>query len=184
MASCLVAENRGFRENLWMLCQFILGRLMGYVLFGLFFGFLGEKINSYWINLAADLALVLLSLTLILYLSGLRRQSATAGCAKTQSQLQAPLIMGFLMGINICPPFLLSLSYIVTLHSTLKGVFYFVLFFLSSSIYFLPFAFAGMLARMKSFQTVARIGGLLSAVIFFIYGIYSIGHNLYGLAQP
>ena len=85
--------------------------------------------------------------------------------------------MGFFMGINLCPPFLLSVTYVFSRHSALYGMAYFSLFFLASSIYFLPMVFVGLASRAKEFRTVARASGFLVAGIFFIYGIYSILHN-------
>jgi len=85
--------------------------------------------------------------------------------------------MGFFMGINLCPPFLLSVTYVFSRHSTLYGMVYFALFFLTSSLYFLPIVFVGFASRTREFRIMARASGFLVAVIFLIYGIYSIVHN-------
>jgi hypothetical protein len=88
------------------------------------------------------------------------------------------MLMGFLMGINICPPFLLSIPYVFSLHSSVLGVVYFLIFFLVSSVYFLPMIFVGMLARIKEFQLAARISGFFCGAVFIIYGVYSIINTL------
>ena len=85
--------------------------------------------------------------------------------------------MGFFMGINLCPPFLLSVTYVFSKHSPFYGMAYFALFFLASSIYFLPLVFLGLASKAREFQRVARVSGFLVAGIFFIYGIYSVLHN-------
>ena len=85
--------------------------------------------------------------------------------------------MGFLMGINLCPPFLLSITYVFSKQSALYGMVYFALFFLASSVYFLPVVFLGLAARAREFRKVARASGFLVTGIFFIYGIYSLIRN-------
>jgi sulfite exporter TauE/SafE len=181
ITSCLVAEERHFSKNLALLGQFILGRLIGYIAFGLFFGFLGEKINREWINVIADLSLIFLSLVFVFYLLRILRQKPSQGCAAKRISSVHPLAMGFLMGINFCPPFLLSLTFIFTLHSAFKGMLYFILFFISSTVYFLPLIFFGMLSRLKEFRNVGILSGFLVALLFSAYGIYSVSRNLRGL---
>ena len=97
------------------------------------------------------------------------------------AKIQKPnaVVMGFLLGINICPPFLLSLSYVASLGDILKSVLYFVIFFFASSVYFIPMVFVGMLARIKELQKTAQVSGIMAAGIFMYYGAYSIISNLY-----
>jgi len=86
--------------------------------------------------------------------------------------------MGFLMGINICPPFLMSLAYVFSLHSAFKGIIYFLMFFLGTTLYFLPVAFLGFLGKMKEFRLIARVAGLIVGFAFLTYGIYYIIRGL------
>lgn len=177
MGSILVAENRPFKKNLRVVIEFLGGRLAGYLTFGFLTGYLGEKVNARWLHLANDISLILLSILLIAFLTGLIREQRIFCISSQTLRGKSPAIMGFLLGINLCPPFLLSLSYIFTQRSAWYGIFYFFLFFIASSIYFLPLAFAGLLSKTKEFQQAAHLSGYLVAIIFFIYGLYSILHN-------
>ncbi|MEI8011711.1 MAG: sulfite exporter TauE/SafE family protein, partial [Candidatus Omnitrophota bacterium] len=120
-------------------------------------------------------------LVMVVQLTGILRRYAVTCTASTvfnkpsttPSHLTA-LIMGFLMGVNICPPFLLSLSYVVSLHDILDSMLYFTIFFFISSLYFLPMVFVGMLARINEIQRIARLSGIITAGLFIAYGIYSI----------
>lgn len=183
LATFMASEPRGVKDNAKLILRFIFGRLLGYVMFGLIFGFLGEKYQSPFLTLLTDLSLILISIILILYLCGLLKQKEeTCLISKLRNRPLIPgtiagrnaMMMGFLMGINICPPFLLSLPYVFSLHSTWLGVVYFLIFFLASSIYFLPMIFVGWLGKIKEFQTVARLSGFICAGIFIVYGGYSI----------
>lgn len=173
LATFMASEHRDVKANSKLIFRFILGRLLGYILFGSIFGFLGEKLQSPFLTLITDLSLILISIVLILYLCGLLKEKKES-CPSQKFHSRNAMMMGFLMGINICPPFLLSLPYVFSLHSTWLGVVYFLIFFLASSIYFLPMIFVGMLGKIKEFQLVARLSGFICAGIFIVYGGYSI----------
>ncbi len=170
------AEERSIKKNLLILLEFLAGRLAGYLCFGLLVGYLGEKFDPQWLRRATDISFIVLSLALFLYLLGVVREKSFC---KTPPWLKDrnPALMGFFMGINLCPPFLLSVTYIFKQQSPLYGMLYFALFFLASSIYFLPIVFVGLASRAKEFRVMARASGFLVAIIFFVYGIYSILNN-------
>ncbi len=176
MGVVLGAEERSPQKNLLVLLEFLTGRLAGYLCFGLLVGYLGEKLDPQWLRRATDISFIGLSLVLFLYLLGLVREK---GFCPTPKFLKArnPTLLGFFMGINLCPPFLLSITYVFSQHSPLYGMIYFALFFLASSLYFLPIVFVGLASRAREFRAMARVSGFLVAIIFFIYGVYSIVHN-------
>lgn len=170
------AEERTPGKNFLVLLEFLAGRLVGYLCFGLLVGYLGEKLDPRWLRHATDISFIVLSLVLLFYLFGLVREKGSCPAPKFL-KARSPVLMGFFMGINLCPPFLLSITYVFSRHSALYGMVYFALFFLASSFYFLPIVFVGFASRAREFRTMARASGFLVAVIFLIYGIYSIVHN-------
>ena len=187
IAPYLVAEERKINRNFKIILKFIFGRFGGYVLFGAIFGYLGEKINSQAVNLILIISLMVLSLVLIIYASGFfppKADPPRAGkpklsfCTGKFFREKSPLLMGFLMGINICPPFLMSLAYVFILHSTVKGIVYFIMFFVGTSLYILPLVFLGFLGKMKEFRLIARISALIVGIVFLIYGIYYISRGV------
>lgn len=178
ISSYLVSEKRRAGENFKVILQIIGGRFIGYLLFGAFFGYLGEKIDSPTVNLILILSLIGLSLLLILYAFDLMKPKWACLFKVNKYRKRFPLIMGFLMGINLCPPFLISLAYVFTLHSLWKGLIYFAMFFLGTSLYFPPLTFLGFLNRMKEFRWIARISALIVGITFLIYGIYYISRGL------
>ncbi|PJE57561.1 MAG: hypothetical protein COU82_01245 [Candidatus Portnoybacteria bacterium CG10_big_fil_rev_8_21_14_0_10_38_18] len=179
IAPYLVSEERKLAKNFKVILEFILGRLGGYVLFGAIFGYLGEKISNQAVNLILIISLIILSVVLIIYALGfLKPKGIFCSVKYIKFREKSPILMGFLMGINICPPFLMSLAYVFTLHSALKGMIYFLMFFLGTTIYFLPITFLGFLGKMKEFRFIARIAGLIVGFAFLIYGIYYIIRGL------
>jgi sulfite exporter TauE/SafE len=176
MGVFFAAEERRPRSNLFVFLEFLAGRLVGYLCFGLLVGYLGEKFEVRWLRRATDISFIVLSLILLFFLLGLVREKSLCPTPKWL-KTRSPLVMGFFMGINLCPPFLLSVAYVFQQQSPLYGMAYFALFFLSSSVYFLPLLFVGFAAKIQELRTVARLSGFLVVTLFFIYGIYSIVHN-------
>jgi len=179
IAPYLASEERKLGRNFKIILEFTFGRLSGYILFGAIFGYLGEKISNQAVNLILIISLMLLSVVLIFYALGFLKSKGIFCSAKyIKFKEKSPILMGFLMGINICPPFLMSLAYVFTLHSALKGIIYFLMFFAGTTLYFLPITFLGFLGKMKEFRLVARISGLIVGMAFLVYGIYYIIRGL------
>jgi len=178
MAPYLVAENRGFSSTALIWLQFMLGRLGGYILFGALFGYLGQKITQSGFNLISVACMMLMSLVLLLYAVGLFKPKWDFCLGHAPLKKKVPVVMGFLMGVNICPPFLMSAAYVFTLHSTLKGIVYFLIFFAATSVYFLPMIFLGFLGRMNEFRFVARASAIAVGILFTVYGIFAISRGL------
>ncbi len=175
IAPVLVSEQREFKQNLRIILKFILGRLSGYILFGAIFGYLGERISNYAVNLILTISLIVLSVILIFYSLGLLKTKKLFCSAEyLKFKVSIPFLLGFLMGINVCPPFLMSLAYVFRLHSVFGGIIYFLMFFLGTTIYFFPLIFLGLLGKMKEFRVMARIAGILVGFSFLVYGIYYI----------
>ena len=176
MGVVLGAEERSPRKNFRVLLEFLAGRLAGYLCFGLLVGYLGEMLDPRWLRHATDVSFIVLSVALSLYLLGLVREK---GFCRTPPWLKNsnPAFMGFFMGINVCPPFLLSVTYVFSQHNPLYGAVYFALFFLASSVYFLPIVFVGLASRTREFRIMARTSGFIVSGIFLIYGFYSLLHN-------
>lgn len=179
MGVFFAAEERGTKKNFFILLEFLGGRLAGYLCFGFLVGYLGEKFDPQVLRFATDISLIILSFALLFYLFGLVREKTFCGTPRWIKN-RGPAFMGFFMGINLCPPFLLSVTYVFSRQSALYGMFYFMLFFVASSLYFLPVMFVGLASRAKEFRTLARISGFMVSGIFLIYGFYSLLHNILG----
>jgi sulfite exporter TauE/SafE len=175
IAPVMVTEHRNQRENLRVLLKFILGRLAGYLAFGAAAGYAGQRFAGFNFELVATIALAILSLLLILHAVGLWKERRNTFCASIRCfNPELPFVMGLLLGVNACPPFLLSLTYVLTLQSTLKGIVYFFVFFLGTSVYFVPVFFLGYLNRLKEFQIVGRISAFVVGLLFLGFSVYSL----------
>ncbi len=165
------AEERKAGATLRVWLQFLLGRLAGYVLFGTAIGWLGERLQFAWLDRLTTLGLMLMALVLVFYAIGFRQPRWSFCAAGTRRGAATPLLLGFLLGLHICPPFLVSVAYVFTLHSTAKGIVYFLVFFCATSVYLVPLLFVGGLGRMPEFRLAARASALAVGGLFFLYGI-------------
>jgi sulfite exporter TauE/SafE len=172
VSSYLVSEKRSAKDDFKVILQFITGRFFGYLLFGAFFGYLGEKINNPSLNLILIISLMVLSALLIVHALNLFKVKWVCAFKIDKYKKKFPLMMGFFLGVNLCPPFLISLTYVFTLHDFWKGIIYFVIFFIGTSLYFLPITFLGALNKMKEFRLMARLAALIVGTGFLIYGLY------------
>jgi sulfite exporter TauE/SafE len=173
LAPFVVLEERKLKENFKVILKFIFGKLFGYLLFGAIFGYLGEKITNKTVDLFFFFALAGLSFLLILYSFGLMGEKRGI-CLGSKFKKTTPFLMGFLMGINVCPPFLMAINYVFLQHAFFEGILFFFLFFLATTIYFLPITFLGFLNKIKEFRMVARISGILVGLMFLFYSFYRI----------
>ncbi len=171
LAPVFAAENRSPSQTVWTWLQILLGRLAGYMLFGAAIGWLGERYDEAWLSRISTVAMMALSLLLIFYAVGFWKPSWSFCAAGTRRGKAAPAALGFLMGVNACPPFLMSVAYVFTLHSLAKGMLYFFIFFCATTVYLIPLLFVGWLGRMKEFRWAARASALAVGLLFLAYGI-------------
>ena len=171
LAPVFAAENRSAGANARLWLQFLFGRLAGYLLFGAAIGWIGERFDAAWFNRISAAAMVGLSLLLISYAAGFRRPAWSFCAAGTRRGQATPVLLGFLMGANACPPVLMSVAYVFTLHSLAKGIVYFLVFFCATTVYLIPLPFVGLLGRMKEFRWAARASALAVGILYLVYGM-------------
>lgn len=168
VASFMVLEKRKNQEDFQVIFKILFGRLLGYFCFGGLFIFLSEQINNQVFDLIMRISLMILGLILALYSLNLITKNRKI-CPAIGLKNKTPLAMGFFMAFRICPPVLMALMQVFTLHNWLNGLIYFLVFFLATSIYFLPLGFLGFLNEKKEFQLVGRISALIIGILFFAY---------------
>jgi sulfite exporter TauE/SafE len=168
----VLAEGRPrLGMNLGLVGQFLLGRLAAYALFGLVAGYLGVWVGGSLPRWIIALSLVGLSLLLILY--ALAQSLPRPGLCRFVGGHSArmPLVLGFLTGINPCPPFLLATASVFEGADPLGGVLLFVAFFVGTSLYMLPLTFVGLLSRYEQIREVARLTAIIVGVVFLLMGV-------------
>ena len=186
----LAAEGPGLRRTGVLLGQFLAGRLAGYLGFATAAWALGLVLplptgSNAMVFGAVHLAL---AATLALYVFSTPRARA-AGCPGGFSaprrralagRLRAlgPAALGFLTGLNLCPPFLVAGVRAAERHSLAGALEFFVLFFAGTVVWFLPFLGVGAVRRFSGLPVVARFTTILVAAYYAYLGAVTLGGAL------
>lgn len=192
VAPWLMVQPQGLRLHSRQLLLFLASRLAGYLVFAAAVWTVGASIPHAWTGrswLFGGIQ-VLLAAALVVYAVGWPRQRCAL--AKTSGSLvqigEAPpprrvgaLALGFLTGINLCPPFLVAGVRAAQLPSVFASLFFFVFFFAGTAVWFLPFLSLGFVQRTPAVVTVARMVAVLLACWYGFSGISTlIERGMYG----
>ena len=163
----LLSRERGsFRDSAASVGLFLVGRLVAYLLFGLVFGALGGVLTRVWSIKTVLLPVLYAVLGILMVLYGIVQSFPHVGfCRVLNPKVKSRwylLVIGFLAGINLCPPFLLAVTTAMDVGGPLQGMLFFFVFFLATSVYLLPLLFSGIVSRFKEVRFAARIAAVLA----------------------
>jgi sulfite exporter TauE/SafE len=165
-------EKSGMRDSAISIGLFLAGRLVAYLLFGLVFGALGGVLTRFWAVKTVFLPALYALLGVLMILYGVVQSFPHVGfCKLLTPRVRSRwylLIIGFLAGINICPPFLLAVTTAMDVGGALAGMMFFFIFFLATSVYLLPLLFSGLINRFREVRFAARIASVVAG-LYFIY---------------
>jgi hypothetical protein len=82
--------------------------------------------------------------------------------------------LGFLAGLNLCPPFLLAVTTVIDVGGALRGMLFFFVFFLATSVYLVPLLFSGFAARLGAVRVAARAASVVAGAYFLFLGILTL----------
>jgi len=89
--------------------------------------------------------------------------------------------LGFLTGVSLCPPFVAAAVRVAELGSLAAALFFFAVFFVGTSVWFVPFVGLGCIARNEAVTTVARMAMVLIAFYYAYLGLtLLLGRKVYG----
>ncbi len=180
LAPFLLAEGKTSRWNTRAVAAFLGGRLAGYILFAVLAWLVGGLLPSgerfrYWLFAGAYLAL---AVTLIVYGLGKIRGGCPAvegrgrrKWSERASGCTAALLLGFFTGLNLCPPFLAAFTEAVDSGSLGGSIFFFLMFYIGTSVYFVPAPLLGLLNRFVSLRTVGQLAAVLVGSLYLFRGV-------------
>ena len=158
-----VLAEKGKKYSWLIFAQFNLGRLTAYIIFGAVFGWLGANTHTQFLKTYSQWVLASLAILLIIY--GLNLGHYHICGLKYFKNIRLPFVSGFLLGVNICPPFLLALTYNFQTGGVLKGVLFFFFFFLATTLYFIPLTLLGYLKPIPWLKYSARLAAIAVGLI-------------------
>ncbi len=180
LTSCLPAlvpyllseGDKVWKTNFDIFLEFLSGRFIAYFLFAVVSTLIGKAYKPYLPHWAAPLAMLLTALAMLAFLFTSRGAHAGKGCAIPFSPFfkRIPFALGFMTGINICPPFVAAFVRLVELSDMTAGMFYFTGFFTATSILMLPVIAPTPFINMR-LKTIGRMTLGIAGVWYLALGI-------------
>lgn len=170
----LSEKMAGASANARLLGLFLLGRLAAYMLVGFLLGSLGQLAGQTapaWMARLAPAVYIVLGLVMVA--SGLRvyfpHWSICAWANRFYRPEGGAFWYGALTGVNPCPPFLAAAARVFGLTGGWGGAAYFALFFLGTTVVFMPLLGAAWLQRREPLlQAAARVALVLVGGYFAV----------------
>jgi sulfite exporter TauE/SafE len=187
----LLAEDKGWRLNARYLVTFLSTRLLGYLLFAAVAWKLGSLVSIQPSVRTAVFGTIhlLLAAALLWYARAVGRPCAksctrselvTIGAAGKRG-IPGAAVFGFLTGVSLCPPFLAAGVRAAELGSVTAALLFFAVFFVGTSVWFVPFVGLSCVQRNDAVTTVARMTLVLIAAYYGSVGILIlVGRHRYG----
>jgi hypothetical protein len=182
----MLVQPQGVRGHGRQLFLFLAARLAGYLVFACAVWLVGSAIphalpqswtGRSWLMGGIQL---LLAAAMVVYAVGWpHRRCAAAKTADALVQIgetsvpkrSGALALGFLTGINLCPPFLVAGFRAAQLAHLSAALLFFLCFFAGTAIWFFPFLSLGFLKRTPEVIIVARMVAILLACWYGFSGI-------------
>jgi sulfite exporter TauE/SafE len=195
LATALVtADGANVRRSAGLLTLFLSGRFMGYCVWAVLSWLLARGIFQSGQGLTAfAIADLILGVWLIYF--GISKPASPSHklCAGSiMKSIDSTLgnrfaflrgaIWGLLSGLQICPPFFAAIVGAAQTGGLGGSLLFFLLFYLGTGIWFLPFPLIGTLGRFRQFAQVARFCTLLIGAYTIYAGLISLigGHPIHG----
>jgi sulfite exporter TauE/SafE len=158
------------------LLLFLTGRLIGYILIGIIVGIIGNNIKQYTNGNISGIISIILGITLIYFSiqKGFPESKFCKLIKNINSQKVFPILLGFLTGLNLCPPFFAAIVGAANTGTISGSMIYFSGFFVGTIVFFPLMIFFGLLSKIDAIKTIANICMMLSGVWFILKGVFYI----------
>lgn len=173
LAPYLLAEGRaGWRFNFLIFLEFLAGRFLAYMVFALLVSLAGQAGR----DLLPPAVLPLAMMVCGLWMAGLAafRVSAGGACALKAGfspfVKRLPLLIGFVTGINICPPIAAGFVRLLEMADVMKGFSYFGGFFTATSLFISPVLLGTPWVGARA-NEIGRLTLLLAGIWYSFLGL-------------
>ncbi len=189
LASCgpvvlpwMLAQPEGVRAHSRQLSVFLAARLLGYLVFAAAAWCVGTTIPRAWSGRSWIFGGVelLLAVVLVVYAVGWPRRRCSVQASsgelvqigeRPRERRSGAVSLGFLTGVNLCPPFLVAGVRAAQQANLLAALVFFLFFFVGTAVWFLPFLSLGLVRRTPTVVTVARMVAVLLACWYLFSGV-------------
>jgi len=178
----LLGEARTVRANFVPVGGFLGGRLAGYMTFAVLAWLTHSVVIEKLPHQRAILGIVTIGLALLLIVYGFtgrdRRCLAMPADAAAKPGRRCPALMpvtlGFLTGVNVCPPFLLAFSSAAQLSQLWQSLLFFAAFFVGTSLYVTPLPLVGLAGGCERIRIIGRLAAGVVGLFYLYSGTVSL----------
>ena len=176
----LMSEGSTVIHNTLSVGLFLGGRFLAYMLVGMASGLAGALLIPQSFEKSVFFGIIYLLLAIFLISYGFYRFKEI--CLGTNHHaiqkmhvhrwpLMVPVLGGFITGLNLCPPFLLAIAEAIKGERIIGGMLFFTMFFLGTSVFFLPLPFIGVFRRRHVLQIIGKFASVLAGLIYLYKGV-------------
>jgi sulfite exporter TauE/SafE len=154
--------------------EFLGGRLAAYLLFGVIVGLVGRPLQDSAIAMRVSAGLLVLFAALLVLQGFSVSLPEWRGCkvlGRNPALRRFPFIAGFVIGINVCPPFAAALTYMLTVGRVPSCVGFSLAFFAGTVVYMIPLFLTGFLGKVPSIRGIAQVAAIFGGLWFLASGI-------------
>jgi sulfite exporter TauE/SafE len=180
-AACLpvylpFATSFGERQRFLPVLLLFSGRFIACVIVGTAAGALGAAFSKSLVTHLSSAALFVLAALLFFRASGvlipdLRFCSRLYGFSE---RIRSPLLVGFLTGMSLCPPFLIAIAFAASSRSAFTGAVVFTGFFLGTSVLLTPLFFVPFLCATHFKNWMLKF----SSVVACLFALFTLAQAL------
>lgn len=174
-----LASAAGWGRNFLLLGLFSVGRLVGYGVFGFLAWTIHPLVETMRGSYGYVFGLIYLLMAAMLIQFG--RAKSHSGCIGEGAMRRIPaailarpgilaVILGLLVGLNLCPPFVAAFTKAAECSSLAGSVGFFVSFWAGTTVYLLPLPMVG-LVRHPAAAAVGRLACWIMAAFFVYQGV-------------
>jgi sulfite exporter TauE/SafE len=179
----LIGGSGTVRDGVGVTLRFMTGRLAGYLLFAILAWVTNRVLvaNVHSRSLIYSLAYLGLAFLMLFYGGKKPKPACAAHFLNGRREPAAsrrpimPVLMGFLTGLNLCPPFITAFTGAAGSGSLAGSLTYFATFFAGTSVYFIPVPFLKTLARYDTVRQIGRGAALIVGLYYLYLGIIMVG---------
>jgi len=161
-----------WRTNFGIFLEFLAGRFIAYFIFAVVSTVIGVVYKPYLPAWAAPLAMIITALFMLAFLFTTRGAHSGKKCFLPVNPVfkRIPLALGFMTGMNICPPFVAAFVRLVKMADMTAGLFYFTGFFTATSLFLLP-AIAPTPFINQRLKTIGRLTLFIAGFWYLLLGL-------------
>ncbi len=171
----LLGEARTVRANLAPVGGFLAGRLAGYMTFAVLAWLAHRLLVEHLPHQEAILGIVTVALALLLITYGFtgrdRHCPAMPARSRRGNTTILPVTLGFLTGVNVCPPFLLAFSNAAQFSQLWQSLLFFAAFFVGTSVYIAPLPLVGLAGGCERIRIIGRLAAGVVGLFYLYSGV-------------